>query len=101
MITTPVKLWRRGKNLSLQVGKKGKVVQWTMIRIPPKAFMDQTPYPVVIVKLENNENMIGQMVDWEEKHLKSGQKVVAVIRKIIHDQDTSTVIHYGIKFRPA
>lgn len=101
MITTPVKLWRRGKELPLHIGRMGEVVQWTMIRIPPKAFMDQAPYPVVIVKLENGEMKVGQMVDWEEKHLRSGQKVVAVMRKIVHDEDTSTVIHYGIKFRPA
>ena len=73
MITSPVKLWRRQKNTSSFIGKKGKILLWTMIRTPGKSFVDQAPYPVVIVKIHNGENMIGQLVDWQEKDLKKAQ----------------------------
>lgn len=99
MITTPVKIWRRGKKISSHIGKKGEIVQWTVVRVPPKSFSDQAPYPVVLVKLENGEKMIGQLVDWNETDLKSGREVVAIMRRIVFE-DTDSVISYGIKFKP-
>lgn len=100
MITTPVKIWRRGKKLSSQIGAKGVVQYVTIVRVPPKNFSDQAPYPVALVKLENGDFVTGQIVDWTEKDLKKGRKVVAVMRKVIQDSDTSSVIHYGIKYKP-
>ena len=99
MVTSPVKLWRRQKNTSSLIGKKGKILQWTIIRIPAKSFMDQAPYPVVIVKMQNGENMIGQLVDWQEKDLAMGKEVVSVLRRL-RTEEKEDVIYYNIKFRP-
>lgn len=99
MITTPVKIWRRGKKVASHIGKKGRIIQWTIVRVPPKSFADQAPYPVVLVKFETGETMIGQLVDWTENDLKSGREVVAVMRRVVFE-DTDSVISYGIKFKP-
>ena len=99
MITTPVKLWRRQKNVTSLIGKRGKILQWTLIRIPPKSFMDQAPYPVVIVKMQNGENMIGQLVDWQEKDLIIGKEVVSVLRRL-RTEEREDIIYYNIKFKP-
>lgn len=99
MITTPVKLWRRGKKLSANIGRTGVLLYWTIVRVPPKNFSDQAPYPVGIVKLDDGEMMVGQIVDWTDKDLKSGAKVVAVMRRITHE-DAENIIPYGIKFKP-
>lgn len=99
MVTSPVKLWRRQKNTSSLIGKKGKILQWTIIRVPAKFFMDQAPYPVVIVKMQNGENMIGQLVDWQEKDLKVGKEVVSVLRRL-RTELKEDVIYYNIKFKP-
>ena len=99
MATSPVKLWRRQKNTSALIGKKGKILQWTLIRIPAKSFIDQAPYPVVIVKMQNGENMIGQLVDWQEKDLKAGKEVVSVLRRL-RAELKEDVIYYNIKFKP-
>ena len=99
MVTSPVKLWRRQKNTSALIGKKGKILQWTIIRVPAKSFIDQAPYPVVIVKMQNGENMIGQLVDWQEKDLKAGKEVVCVLRRLRTEQKED-VIYYNIKFKP-
>ena len=69
MVISPVKLWRRQENTTQLIGKKGKILQWTMIRVPAKSFVDQAPYPVVIVRMQNGENMIGQLVDWQKEDL--------------------------------
>lgn len=99
MITTPVKIWRRGKKIATHIGKTGTIVQWTIVRVPPKNFADQAPYPVVIVKLSTGESVTGQLVDWTETDLKPGQKVVAVMRRVTYG-DTDSVISYGIKYKP-
>lgn len=99
MVTSPVKLWRRQKNTATLIGKKGKILQWTLIRIPAKSFMDQAPYPVVIIKMQNGENMIGQLVDWQEKDLKVGKEVISVLRRL-RTELKEDVIYYNIKFKP-
>lgn len=99
MITTPVKLWRRQKNVTSHIGMRGKILLWTIIRVPAKAFLSEAPYPVVIVELENRERIIGQLVDWEEADLKRGRKVVAILRRSFTG-DSESVIAYNIKFKP-
>ena len=97
--TSPVKLWRRHKNTATLIGKKGKILLWTIIRVPARSFVDQAPYPVVIVKMQNGENMIGQLVDWQEEDLKVGREVVCVLRRLSTEEKES-VIYYNIKFKP-
>lgn len=99
MITTPVKLWRRQKKVASHIGMAGKILLWTIIRVPAKAFLSEAPYPVVIVELENRERMIGQLVDWEEKDLVKERRVVAVLRRSFTG-DSESVIAYNIKFKP-
>ncbi|MDO8583336.1 MAG: OB-fold domain-containing protein [bacterium] len=99
MVTSPVKLWRRQKNTSSLIGKKGKILQWTIVRVPAKSFMDQAPYPVVIVKMQNGENMIGQLVDWQQKDLVIGKEVISVLRRL-RTEEKDDIIYYNIKFRP-
>lgn len=98
-MTSPVKIWRNQKKLSILIGKKGKVVSWTYIRIPPLGFENQAPYPVGLIKLENGKMIIAQMVDYREKDLKFGQKVIAIIRRTMQTE-SGDVIPYGVKVRP-
>lgn len=81
------------------IGKTGTIVSWTMIRVPPANFSYQAPYPVVIVALDDGMNIPAQLVDYDTKHLKLGQKVVTIVRRTIQAQ-TDDVIPYGIKVKP-
>ena len=99
MITTPVKLWRRQKDVASLIGVKGKILNWTIIRVPTKTFANEAPYPVVIVELANKEKMVGQLVDWEDKDLKKGKIVSGVLRKSFAG-DSESVIAYTLKFKP-
>ena len=98
-MTTPVKIHRRQKELTTSIGRKGKIEVWTIVRVAAKLFNHQAPYPIVIVKHDNGEKSIGQLVDWQEKDLKAGQEVVAVLRRS-GTEDKEGVINYTIKFRP-
>lgn len=99
MITTPVKLWRRQKSVSDRIGREGKILNWTIIRVPTKAFHHEAPYPVVIVEMDNHEKVIGQLVDWDESDLIKGRRVKAVLRRLFSG-DSESIIAYHIKFKP-
>ena len=96
---SPVKLWRNQKQIAELVGKTGSIISSTLIRVPPADFTDQAPYPVVIVELEGGERITAQLVDWEEKHLGFGVRVITVVRRVIKP-NAEGVIPYGIKVKP-
>ena len=81
------------------MGKEGKIISWTQVRVPPFGYERQAPYPVVLVELKKGRKMIGQLVDWQTEDLKIGQKVKVVYRRL-RQPDPEGVIPYGIKFKP-
>lgn len=97
-MNTSVKLWRNQKYLHKNRQLRGKVVSWTIIRVPPSGFEAQAPYPVALVNL-GKKFMVGQLVDISLDEINVGLKVVSVIRRI-KQPDSDAVIPYGIKFRP-
>lgn len=96
---SPVKLWRNQKKVGEMLGKTGKILSWTVVRVPPADFSDQAPYPVVLVELDEGGRITAQLVDWEDKNLKTGQKAVTVVRRMVKP-NTEGVIPYGIKVKP-
>ncbi len=96
---SPVKVWRHQKEIASLLGKEGRIVAWTIIRVPPAGYEREAPYPVVLVELAGGEKKIGQLVDWQDKDLVFGRMVRSVYRRI-RQPDPEGVIPYGIKFRP-
>lgn len=96
---SPVKVWRRQKEIRNVLNKKGKILTWTKIYTPGVGFKKYAPYPVVLVELENKEKIYGQLVDYDEKNLKTGEKVISVLRKVRLATEEG-VIAYGVKFKP-
>lgn len=96
---SPVKVWRRQKEIRRILIKKGKILVWTKIYTPGSDFKKYAPYPVVLVELENHEKIYGQLVDYEEDDLRVGKEVISILRKVRSTTDDG-VIAYGVKFRP-
>ena len=96
---SPVKIWRNQKKVGMMVGKTGRVVSWTTIRVPPGDFVDQAPYLVVLVALDGGQKITAQLVDFEHMSVAIGQQVITVIRRIILPT-ADGVIQYGIKVKP-
>ena len=94
---SPVKLWRNQKQIRELLGKVGEIISVTTIRVPPSRFENQAPYPVVLVDL-GKKRCIGQLVDVDLSHIRLGQKVRAIIRRV-REPDVEGVIPYGIKFK--
>jgi uncharacterized OB-fold protein len=98
-MNSPIKIWRRQREVRALLGKKGKVISWTKIFISSEAFDEDVPYPVVMVNLENGSRVYGQLVDYEESDLKIGREVQSILR-IGKKTKTDDVVVYDIKFRP-
>lgn len=98
-LNSPVKIWRNQKYLVHGIGKKGTIVSWTVIRVPPGDFSDQAPYPVALVQLEDKSVITAQVVDTAIDVLAIGQKVKTIIRRIRKPSEDG-VIPYGIKVIP-
>jgi len=96
---SPVKIWRNQKKIAHLLGKTGRIVTWTVVRVPPGDFSDQAPYPVVVVELTGGRMITAQLVDWLPEHLAMGTPVRTVIRRVTRP-DTDGVIPYGIKVTP-
>jgi uncharacterized protein len=96
---SPVKVWRNQKKIRNLLNKKGIILSWTKVYVPPSGFTTQAPYVVAIVKLENGENYTAQLVDCHDKNLKIGQKIITVLRRT-RDPEDEGLIPYGVKFKP-
>ncbi|OGK39407.1 hypothetical protein A3F34_02760 [Candidatus Roizmanbacteria bacterium RIFCSPHIGHO2_12_FULL_44_10] len=99
MKISPIKIWRRQKELKHLLGKKGKIITGTTIYVPGSHHSDKAPFPVVLVELENKHRLVGQLTDYRSGDLTTGTKVIAVLRKT-RSSSKKSVIVYGISFRP-
>ena len=96
---SPVKVWRNQKKIRKLLGLYGNIISWTKVYVPPVGFSSQAPYAIAVVMLAGGRNYTAQIVDWDDKDLKTGQKVIAVLRRT-KDPGEEGVIPYGIKFKP-
>ena len=78
----------------------GKIITYTIIRVPPQPFSDQAPYAVGIIELDDGVRLTGQIVDCAFEELKVGQRVKVEFRKVYQEGEAG-VIYYGYKFVPA
>ena len=93
---SPVKIWRRQKKVRTLLGRRGKVLTFTKVVVPPSAQKTYAPYHVVLVEFEDGERAVGQLV--EARDVQIGDKVCSVLRKVREPSDDG-VIAYGMKFR--
>lgn len=96
---SPVKIWRNQKKLASLISKTGRIVSWTVVRVPPCEYSDQAPYPVAVIELENKKRITAQLVDWTNGDLHFGREVVTVIRRTTQPS-AEGLISYSIKAKP-
>lgn len=83
-----------------KLAETGTVLTYTIIRVPPEGFEDQTPYAVGIAELDDGVKLTAQIVDCDPTSLKVGMKVRLEFRKLSEDGEAG-IIHYGYKYVPA
>ncbi|MGB6340148.1 MAG: Zn-ribbon domain-containing OB-fold protein, partial [Candidatus Aminicenantaceae bacterium] len=58
-----------------KLAESGKVITYTIIRVAPHQFVDQAPYAVGIVELDDGVKIMGQIVDCDFEDIKPGLNV--------------------------
>lgn len=78
----------------------GRLIAYTIVRFPPKEFVQVAPYAIGLIELDDGTRIISQLTDFREDELRDGARVEAVFRRIRVNGDQG-IIEYGYKFRPA
>lgn len=89
----------RCKNREFEIIKlkdEGKIVSYTIIRVPPEQFTDQAPYAIGIIELNNEVRITAQIVDCDFEDLAIGKRVKIEFRKI-RTEGEAGIICYGYK----
>ncbi len=80
--------------------RTGKIATFTVVRVPPAGFVDQTPLPIAIVELSNGVRVMAQVGDVADvSELEVGMEVRLEFRRIQSDGEAG-VIFYGHKAVP-
>lgn len=79
---------------------EGTLLTYTVIRVGPSQFVNQTPYAMGIVKLDDGINILTQIVDCEPDQIQTGMKLKLEFRKIQQDGEAG-ILCYGYKCVPA
>ncbi len=80
-----------------EMPKTGRILTYTVLHEPMPGFEAQAPFPLALVKLENNATVLTQIVDSPEDSVKTGAKVRATLRRVRVDGDSGQIV-YGYKF---
>jgi uncharacterized OB-fold protein len=75
---------------------RGKVLTYTVIRIPPAQFEEQKPYTVAIVELENGVRLTCVVTESPPDEVKIGTRVELIFRRIQKESEWG-VLQYGYK----
>ncbi len=77
--------------------REGKVVTFTIVRVPPAGFTEQTPLPIAIVEVMDGVRIMVQIGDLEDpSDLEIGMPVRLEFRRISWDGEAG-LIFYGHK----
>lgn len=83
----------------IKLADAGKILTYTIIRVAPHQFVDQAPYAVGIVELDDGVKLTGQIVDCAFEELSIGKRVKIEFRKLMEEGEAG-ILCYGYKFVP-
>jgi uncharacterized OB-fold protein len=83
----------------VQLSGKGEVYSFSVVHDAPAQFLNQRPYVVALIKLDEGVMLTAQIIDVEPGDVRIGMRVWASFRKL-GEEGPGGVIHYGYKFHP-
>ena len=83
----------------IKLNRNGELLTYTIIRVPPSQFKDESPYAMGIVELEGGGRINTQIVDCDFDQIKVGMKLRIEFRKIQAEGEAG-IIGYGYKCVP-
>ena len=85
--------------LDTKLSEEGIVKTFTVIRVAPTNFVDEVPYAVGIIELNDGVNTMMQITDCDPEEIKLGMPVKVEFRKIQSEGDAG-ILMYGYKAVP-
>ncbi|HWR82475.1 MAG TPA: Zn-ribbon domain-containing OB-fold protein [Candidatus Deferrimicrobium sp.] len=77
----------------------GKILTYTVIRVAPQQWNDETPYALAVAELTDGTRLMAQVTDCDPAQVKIGMEVRLEFRRVQSEGDHG-VISYGYKFVP-
>lgn len=84
---------------TVKLADTGKIVTYTVIRIAPGQWGDQSPYGLAIAELADGTRLMAQVTDCDIESIKIGMEVRVEFRRI-QSEGHHGVLSYGYKFVP-
>jgi len=88
-----------GKMQEVQLSGKGEVYSFSVVHDAAARFLNQRPYVVALIRLDEGVMLTAQIIDVEPEDVRIGMRVWASFRKL-GEEGPGGVIHYGYKFHP-
>lgn len=85
---------------TINLAREGTLITYTIIHVGPSSFVDQIPYAIGIVELNEKVRIHCQIADCDLKAIKTGMPVKIEFRRIFEDGEAG-IINYGYKAVPA
>jgi len=79
--------------------RTGKILTHTVIRVAPAPFVDQAPFAIAVVEMDDGPCITTQVVDWSDGQLEIGQPVRLEFR-LVNAEGAAGVLNYGYKAVP-
>jgi uncharacterized OB-fold protein len=83
----------------VKLERNGTVKTYTIIRVPPSQFKDESPYAMGIIELDGGGRITAQIVDCDFEAIAIGMRVRMEFRRI-QSEGEAGVIAYGYKCVP-
>lgn len=77
----------------------GEVYSYSTVHNAPEGYVENVPYTVALVKLEEGPLVTAQLADVEPQAVSVGMPVEMVTRKLRQEGERGMIV-YGYKFRP-
>jgi uncharacterized OB-fold protein len=85
---------------TIKLPETGKVITYTIIRVPASQYSDQAPFAVGIIEFDRGARALMQIVDVPIEQVKVDMPVRIAFRKLFSDGEAG-IIKYGYKAVPA
>lgn len=83
----------------LTLGRTGKVLTYTVIRVPPSSFADLAPYALAVIETAEGARLTAQLADCDLDEVRVGMEVRFEFRRL-YEEGAASVIYYGYKAVP-
>jgi len=84
---------------TIRLSDEGKILTFTVIRVPPSNFELESPYAIGVIELNDGARLTAQIVDCSSDEIEIGQKIKMVFRRI-QAEGESGILCYGYKCVP-